>query len=264
MKITGPHILSFTLGAVVVAAGLGLGSLAWSEDKQQSEFDENQVQAIEQVIYEYLMRKPEIIIEAVEVLQAREEAAEQARVAKAVVDNNELIYAALPGTVFGNPEGDVTVVEFFDYHCGYCKKNFASLMSAVEADKNLRLVLKEYPVLGENSILASQAALASQRQGKYTEFHQALMAASGKLTLDRIDAIAKSVGINVTKMHEDMNDPIIASLIDHNRDLAHELGINGTPSFVINDKLFYGYLDQETLYRAIGQARTEASSAQSG
>lgn len=264
MKITGSHLISFALGALVVAAGLGIGSLAWSEEKKQSEFDDGQVEAIEQVIYDYLMKRPEVIIEAVETLQAREKAAERERVAKAVVEYNELIYTALPGTVFGNPDGDVTVVEFFDYHCGYCKKNFDSLMSAVSTDKNLRLILKEFPVLGENSVVASKAALASQRQGKYVEFHQALMSASGKLTSDRIDAIAKSVGLDVAQMHRDMDDPVIAALIDHNRDLAHELGINGTPSFVINDKLFYGYLDPETLDKAIGLARADISDAQSG
>ena len=173
-----------------------------------------------------------------------------------------MIDAVPPALIF--IAGDVTVVEFFDYQCGYCKQLFADLMATVNADKNVKLVLKEYPVLGDNSELASKAALAAQRQGKYVELHQALMSASGKLTADRIEAIASGVGIDIDKMHEDMADPQLASLISHNRDLAHELGINGTPSFVVNDEVYYGYLDAEAMKKVIDDARSRAADAKAG
>lgn len=255
MKFSPTHIASFAVGATVTLIGFGIGSIAWSEDSKQSEFDQTKVDAIEEIIFDYLMENPEVIIQAVDVLQAREAAAEEARVAQAVIDNKEAIYASPSTMVMGNPDGDITIVEFFDYHCTYCKRGFPGLMAAVNKDKNIKLVLKEYPVLGEASVVASRAALAADRQGKYPEYHVALMQASGKLTQDRLESIAKDVGINVKQLRSDMKDPIIAANVETNRNLAHELGITGTPSFVIEDQVFHGMMDQEVVTQIVSDLR---------
>jgi protein-disulfide isomerase len=261
--------LDFTSLAVGTIAGLALFALgffawssAWSGDTSQTQFGDEQVDAIEQVVFDYLMENPEVIIQAVEVLQAREENAEQERVAQAMTDKKDEIYASPASMVLGNPDGDVTIVEFFDYQCGYCKRGLPELMAMVESDKNVRLVLKEYPVLGETSVLASKAAIASTKQNKYSEFHLALMQSTGKMTPAKIDEIAKSVGLNIEKLHKDMEDPSIASMLNNNKEVAHALGVTGTPSFVIGNELYQGLMNRSQLSAVAAKVRSQASAPQ--
>jgi protein-disulfide isomerase len=256
-------LTSLALGAATGLALFGLGffawSSAWSSDKSQTEFGDEQVDAIEQVIFDYLMEKPEVIIQAVEVLQAREEAAEQDRIAQAMTDKKDAIYSAPASMVLGNPDGDLTIVEFFDYQCGYCKKGLPEVMAMVESDKNVRLVLKEYPVLGAASVMASRAAIASIEQDKYPEFHLALMKSTGKLTAARIDEIATDVGLNVKKLHKDMDDASITSMLAGNKAVASALGVTGTPSFVIGDELYQGLMNRDQLAAVAAKVRSQAS-----
>jgi len=229
-------------------------ALAETEDKQTI-FGDEQVGAIEQVIYDYLMTNPEVIIEAVEVLQAREEAEAAAKIAQTLHDSHDEIYNSPDAYVAGNPEGDLTIVEFFDYNCGYCKRGLDGLLEAVEEDSNVRLVFKEYPILSEESVLAAQAALASRNQDKYMDFHVALMRSTGGLSQSRIDQIAKSVGINVKQLHKDMEDPMIVDMIAANKVLADNLSISGTPNFIIADQIFPGLLEKEQLTEILAELR---------
>jgi protein-disulfide isomerase len=159
--------------------------------------------------------------------------------------------------VGGNPLGDVTLVEFFDYNCPYCRRVAPILEEIEQADPTLRFVYKEFPILGPNSLFAAQAALAASRQGKYIAYHKAMMRASDPVTTESAIAIAASLGLDVERLRKDMQDPEIANEIDRNLELAQALRINGTPSFVIGENVFRGALDTATLRALVERARTK-------
>ena len=161
--------------------------------------------------------------------------------------------------VIGNPDGDVVVVEFFDYRCGYCKKVVNDLRQVVESDGNIRLVMKEFPILGPESQLAARAALASAKQGRYEEFHFALMTARGQINEASIMAIAEDSGLDIDRLKQDMEGEEIDALLQKNFELAQSLGIRGTPAFVIGDELYPGALDLQSLKALITKARAKSS-----
>jgi len=152
-------------------------------------------------------------------------------------------------------------VEFFDYRCGYCKQTFPEVMKAVEADGNIRLVLKEFPILGADSFLAAQAAIASIEQGKYLEFHTALMSSRGGLTMERIRSIATDVGLDLEKLEADMKKDAVRAVVEKNYALAKQLGISGTPAFVIGDEFIPGVISSEQMQALIAAARESAEQA---
>jgi protein-disulfide isomerase len=156
--------------------------------------------------------------------------------------------------VGGNPDGDVTLVEFFDYRCTYCRRVVSSMQALLQEDRKLRIVFKELPVLGEDSVRAARAALAAERQGRYTPFHFALMT-SEDLSPDAIRQLAAEVGLDPDRLEQDMNAPEIQAAIDANYRLAQELGIEGTPAFVIGDELIPGAVDKGRLEALIADAR---------
>jgi protein-disulfide isomerase len=159
--------------------------------------------------------------------------------------------------VAGNPVGDVTLVEFFDYHCAYCKRALNAVTAVLGEDPGLRIVYKEFPILGPDSVLAARAALASRNQdpSKYLEFHVALMSTRGRLTQPRILEIARDAGFDAERLVADMASPEINTAIERNIELARSLEINGTPTFVIGDQLVPGAVDLDTLRRLIAEAR---------
>ena len=157
--------------------------------------------------------------------------------------------------VGGNPDGDVTLVEFFDYQCPYCKTIFPSIQALLAEDRNLRYVFKEFPILGKASVFAARAALAAHRQGKYLEFHMAVMPAKGKLTEARVMRLAKTAGLDTDRLRRDMADGTIDDMIRRNLELASALNVNGTPAFVIGDKIVRGAIDLAALKKLISQAR---------
>ena len=157
--------------------------------------------------------------------------------------------------VGGNPEGDVTIVEFFDYRCGYCKQSFPELMKMVEDDGNIRLILKELPVLGEASYIASQAAIASIEQGKYLEFHTALMSNRGGLSSERVLSIASDVGLDVEALQADMQSDKTQEVIEKNHALAKQLDISGTPAFLIGEEFIPGAISGDQMRQLVAIAR---------
>jgi len=264
IKITTGEDTTMTMKTAIKSAALalagvfvvwGLVGMAQSEEAKQNSFDEKEVEALETVIFDYLMENPEVIIQAVDKLQERQDAEAAARAAQAMMDHGEMIYGSPAEYVAGNPEGDVTIVEFFDYHCSYCKRGLANLLAAIEEDPNLRVVFKEFPILNEQSEVAARAALAAGAQGKYLELHTAMMRFDGRLTNDRIDQLAKDVGLNVKKLHKAMEDPKIDEIITTNKYLAETLGISGTPSFVIADQLYAGMLEKAQIKTIVAMAR---------
>ena len=231
------------------------GLLAGAEAAPAASFNDAQKRDIETIVHDYLVKHPEVMIEVMSELDAKQAAAEARQQNDAIAVNKAAIYTDPTSFVAGNPKGDITIVEFFDYHCGYCKRAFGPLMNAVKDDGNIRLILKEFPILGPDSVVASHAALAAGKQGKYFEMHQALYRNKGDLDDQRIMEIARSIGLDTAKLKRDMADPEIEKTIARNEKLASALGVKGTPGFIIGGKSHPGALDAEELAAAVKDAR---------
>ncbi|HET6222899.1 MAG TPA: DsbA family protein [Dongiaceae bacterium] len=240
-----PALIGATLAVVLLAA---------TASAQENETLTEQGK-IEQIIHDYLLAHPEVIIEAVSKYQAQQEQAAAAAQARALVDRREELIHAPDAPVLGNPSGDVTIVEFFDYQCPYCKSTARSVLETVSADGNVRLVFKEFPILGPVSDYAAKAALAAQRQGKYPELHMALMAFKGKLTEEDVMRLATDLGLDAIRLAEDMEAPEIAASLARNHELAGALGVRGTPAFVIGDQLVPGAITVDEMRQRIAAAR---------
>jgi protein-disulfide isomerase len=213
--------------------------------------------AFERRVRDYLLKNPEVIVEAVQRLEARRYATEESEVQAVLKSRANEVFRDPASPVVGNPDGDVTVVEFFDYNCPYCRK-VASVVQEVEAaDPRLRFVYKEFPILGPNSVFAAKAALAAHRQGRYAEFHKALMQARGAADQTSVLRIAAELGLDETRLKADMADPAIQSALDRNLDLAQALRIAGTPGFVVGDEILRGATDAGTLRRLVDKARNK-------
>lgn len=212
-------------------------------------------QAIEQIVRDYLLEHPEVVLEALEALQHREEMAQAERQRAALAASREALTGTAAGPVAGNPAGDVTLVEFFDYQCGYCKSVHPSLKALLSRDGELRVVFKEFPILGPASLTAAQAALAAERQGKYLEMHNALMELRGTLDDAKILRAAASVGLDVERLKADMESPDVLAQIERNLRLAETLGVNGTPAFVVGDEIVPGAVPLEHLQQLIARER---------
>ncbi len=210
---------------------------------------------IEQIVREYLIQNPEVLVEAMQALEAKRNAQRAAEAQVSIRRNKARIYADPEDPVGGNPRGDVTIVEFFDYRCGFCKRVAPTVEEALAKDGKIRLVYKEFPVLGPPSVLAARAALASKAQGKYLAFHKALMEARISFDEASIIKLAARVGIDTSRLQKDMRSPRVQAAIDKNRALARTLGIRGTPAFIVGEKLFPGAVSAEQLERMIREAR---------
>lgn len=241
--------------ALLLAASLSLSLFAPLASAQETSITPDQKTEIEKIVHDYLVEHPEVIKEAIQALQAKEEQSKADAQTQAVIANKDALFND-PGTpVAGNPMGDVTVVEFFDYHCPYCKAVASPLQQLLQEDKGVRLVLKEFPILGQDSILASHAALAAVGQGKYWEFHQALMEHRGAFDMDVIKTLAAKVGIDPAKLEADMGKQQIEPLISANHKLAETLDVSATPTFVIGDQVVEGAVPLEQLKALIQKAR---------
>lgn len=243
--------------SATIAVALTVGLLLAVPAGAAEDLTARQKRQVEEVVREFLLKNPEILVEALEEYQRRRKAEGQAKARQALVDNREQILHDPASPVGGNPNGDVTLVEFFDYQCGYCKSVVDRVADTVAKDKNIRWVFKEFPILGPVSVYASRAALAAHRQDKdkYHELHLAMMRSRGKLTEKKVLRFAAEAGLDVARLEADMKTPEIAALIEPNMALAEALDIRGTPAFVIGDVLVPGAIDAATLNRLIAAAR---------
>jgi protein-disulfide isomerase len=212
-------------------------------------------QEIETVVREYLRAHPEVVAEALQEMERREQEAQRKRTAEAVRAHLAELTQDPGSPVGGNPQGAVTIVEFFDYQCGYCKKEAVELTKLLQMDPDIRMVYKDLPILGPVSLFASRAALAAQKQGKHGPFHDALMAATGNLTEQRVLQMAARVGLDATRLEKDMADPTVEEILARNTHLMEALGIRGTPALVIGTELVPGAADLDALKRLVAQAR---------
>ncbi len=210
--------------------------------------------AIEAIVREYILEHPEIITEALDLLQQREEMAELERQRAALVAQHDAIFNS-QSPVMGNPNGDVTLVEFFDYQCGFCKRVLDDVFAVAEDDPGLRVIFKDLPILGPASTVAARASLAARNQGLYSEYHNALMGHRGQLSEALIFDIAADVGLDVDRLRRDMDAPEIRDELNANIRLAQQLGIRGTPAFVIGDEVVPGARSLQEIEAFIERAR---------
>lgn len=230
-------------------------------EPQAPTVDNPSVAVIEQIVHDYLLAHPEVLVESLQAWQAQQ--AENAKVrdrhlVSALADE---IYLDESSPVTGREDATLTIVEFFDYQCGYCRHVAPLVAQLLDENTDLRLVYKEFPVLGPESVLAARAALAARAQDKYSVFHDALMAAENSLSQDSIMAIAKSAGLDVEQLARDMDDPEIDAILARNYRLARRLDIRGTPAFVFNGELIRGAPSYAMLSRLVTEARKQANSA---
>ncbi|MBV6632369.1 MAG: thioredoxin domain-containing protein [Alphaproteobacteria bacterium] len=209
---------------------------------------------VEGIVRDYLLENPEIIERAMANLQAKREREAALRAQQAIVEQRELLFNNALDPVVGNPEGDVEMVHFFDYQCGFCKGMAQDLANTLEESGRVRAKFKEFPILGPESVIASRVAMAADRQGKYWEVHQALMNNRGRLSEPLIMALAQNAGVDMEKLRVDMNDPIILIHLQENRRMAERLGITGTPGFVIGQQIYRGSMSPTRLNEAIDLA----------
>jgi protein-disulfide isomerase len=218
-------------------------------------------EATEEIIRDYLLKNPEIVEQALRILEERQRKAEKQETMKALAAHREDLLSDPRSPVGGNPRGSVTVVEFFDFRCPHCKRAAPDVKKLAQEDSDVRIVYKQFPVLGPDSELAARAALAAHAQGKYAALHDAMLAASGPLTMPAILKLAGPAGVDVAKLQADMERPEIRATIERDRALATAVGITGTPSFVIGTALVPGAVDLATLKALVAEARSKAAPA---
>jgi protein-disulfide isomerase len=214
---------------------------------------------IEKIVREYLIQHPEVLQEAMAELEKKQAAEEAAKNQAAVKDNSETIFNSARQVVAGNPQGDVTFVEFFDYNCGYCKRAMDDMFTLMKTDPKLKVVLKEFPVLGPGSVEAARVAVAVRMQDKsgkkYIEFHQKLLGSRGQADKARALAVAKEVGMDMTRLERDMTSDEVKATLEESLKLAEKLGLNGTPSYVIGSNVVVGAVGLDKLKESISTAR---------
>ena len=238
-----------TLG-LVSALALSAGAMAGTalSPEQQAE--------VKALIGSYLKENPEVVIEAIQAWRSKQEAAEAAMTREAIPE----LMAEVKDTsspIWGNPQGDVTVVEFFDYNCPYCKSVFPGMRKLVREDGNIKVVMKELPVLGPNSKYAAKAALAAQKQGKYEAFHAQMMSKESRLSPEGVIAAAKKVGLDIDRLKKDMDSAEVTEELNRSNIWAQRLGVSGTPAFVIGDELIPGAIDGRQMKRYVDKARAK-------
>lgn len=212
---------------------------------------------MEAVVRDYLLKNPELIRDASRELAVREAAQKQATAAKAIAENREALERDPESPVGGNPLGDITVVEFFDYNCGFCKRVASNLKALTDADKNVRVIYKELPILGPSSLLGSKAALAAKRQGKYVAFHEALFELP-EISDATLKELSARLGLDHARLLSDMADPALMKQIERDHALARMLDINGTPGFVIGDHIEPGAVETAVLQEIVNEQRVAA------
>jgi protein-disulfide isomerase len=200
-------------------------------------------QAVEEIIHDYILKHPDVILESMRLLRERQRTAEKERAREAIIARREELLHDPTFPTGGNRAGDITIVEFFDYCCPHCKAAFGTVKKLLQDDSNLRFVYKEFLVLGEESLLVAKAALAAHGQDRYLPFHEALMESAQPLTMPVVLQMAKIVGLDVEELKAQMEAPEITAIIEKNRVLARSLGISGTPAFVIGSELIPGAVD---------------------
>lgn len=237
-------VVAAIVAAVISAAGIGIFATTrggqTTDETQAASAPPQDTQAIEKMVREYLIKNPEILIEMSQALEERQSAAQETAFRSAIANNADAIFRSGDDLIAGNPQGDVTVVEFFDYNCAYCKRAMPDLVKLIENDPNVRVVLKEFPILRRESEGAARVAIAATKQAKYFELHRALLESKGVTSEESALKTAAELGLDIDKLKQDMQAPEVKKVIKDARELAEKLGVQGTPFYLIGDQVVPG------------------------
>jgi protein-disulfide isomerase len=231
---------ALALAVAYVGFGPGLKSGGGAAAADTSMFNDAQKRGIEQVVKDYLLQNPQILVEVQGALESKMAREEAERTKKLVAENAKELYRHPDAPVAGNPNGDITVVEFFDYNCGYCKRGFHNILELIEKDKNVRVVFKELPILSKDSEDAARIALAARAQGKYWELHRALIESKGRVTEAFALETAGKLGLDVEKLKADKDSEPVKAELARVEALARSMNITGTPHFLVGDEAIGG------------------------
>jgi protein-disulfide isomerase len=250
MKLPFQNSILMPLAALVIS--IPLTSLNAADD-----FNDSQRSEIKKIVQSFIMKNPQIILDAVQQMQTKAEKSKRSLVRKNLIKYRKKLMNDPNSPTSGNPKGDVTIIEFFDYRCGYCKRVLPTMLKAVKEDGNVRIIYKELPILGAESVLASRASLAAWRIApeKYEAFHTALMANKGSFSELKIRSIASDLTIDGNALIKGMESDSIGLNLAENQALAQSLGISGTPAFIVGEELVPGAVDIDTLKNLIKAAR---------
>jgi protein-disulfide isomerase len=237
--------------------GTGLLGMAVLSPASADTYSDAQKREIESIVRNYLLENPALLREMADKLEVADKKAEEDLRNKALTVYKDNVYKTAADPHVGNVKGNVTVVEFMDYNCGWCKKSVTEIQSLVNSDKNIKVIFKDFPIFGEHSEYAARAALAAEKQGKYWELHQAMFGHEGQVTTDVVNQLAQAQGLDMTRLQTDIASKAIGEQIAANMELGKQLAINGTPAFVIDDKVYGGYLNMEALNAAIAKVRAD-------
>jgi protein-disulfide isomerase len=239
------------VAGLILTLGAAAGHAQSFSDPQRGE--------IEKIIREYLVRNPEVLQEAINELERKQAADEADKKQAAVKDNAATIFDSPRQVTVGNLQGDVTFVEFFDYNCGYCKRAMTDMFDLMKSDPKLKVVLKEFPVLGPGSVDAARVAIAVRMQDKtgkkYLDFHQKLLLSRGQIDKARALVVAKEAGLDMARIERDMTSDEVKATMEESLKLAEKLGLNGTPSYVIGNNIVIGAVGLDALKEKVNTAR---------
>ena len=246
-----------------ISAFVALATLTAAASARAESFSATQRSEIERIIHDYLIAHPEVLQDAIAELEKRQAAAEAERHRTAVKAHAKPLFSSQHQVTLGNPNGDVTLVEFFDYNCGYCKRAHADMKRLIEEDPSLRLVLKEFPVLGEGSVEAAHvsAAVNLTTPERFLEFHDQLLMGPGRVDGNRAIAVAEEMGLDMDKIRELMPSDEVKAIIDENYTLADKLSLTGTPSYVTAKEVVVGAVGYDALKAKIEEARACGSAS---
>ncbi len=243
--------------ALFVALPLLIG-VASAPARAQDAFTDAQKAAIGQVVKDYLLKNPELIQEGMVELDRRQKEAEKLAAKKALGDVTASLNNPARSVVIGNPAGDVTLIEFMDYNCTYCKRSLADVRELIKGDPKLRVVIRDFPVLGPDSVEASFVAVAMKNQvkgDKYWEFHQKLMDSKGRVGKDRALAVAKEVGADMSRLAKDMESTETRAMIEETMRIGDALKLQGTPAFIVGEEIIFGAVGTEPLRASVNAMR---------
>ena len=246
-------------GIAIVAMAVALVAVGGRHDAfaASDTFDASQKSQIETIIKDYLLKNPEIMIDVQRELDQKQEASRQESMSKAVAANSSSLYKDATVPSAGAVKGDVTVVEFFDYNCVHCRDAVDHMSKLLDSDKKVHVVFMDFPIFGKDSEGAARVAMAAAKQGKYWELHKELLLHKGNNSEEAAYKLGEKLGLDVAKLKVDANSPEIVAKLQSNKSLADKLGIQGTPHFIIDDKVIPGAPDNlyDQLASLIGDIR---------
>ena len=242
-----PRLVAFALVLGIVASTLGAWPVMGADEPKLTQ------QEIEKIVHDYLLREPEVLAEALRSLQQRQSSAAAQRAKQAIRDHQQALLSDQGSPVEGNAQGKVTIVEFFDYRCVHCRRVASTIDNLMRSNASVRVIYKNFPVLGEPSVLAARAAVAAQQQGGWPKLHRAMLAYEGDFTTETLLALGTSVGLDSGKLKTDMMSPATDKALQANLTLAAALGVDVTPTFVIGERVIRGALSAEAFQALVDE-----------